>query len=144
MKHKLILKDIFSDDINIPLEEWNPRNEDVNILLSIDVTFTGYEECVTYFYCKLYTPEALLLRVKNKNTSEILIKHRALVISSFDFNLLKETINNILDECTRETDGETYLALGRYFQWEYEDFNVLTEAQKKDLELFYKLNPPDE
>lgn len=121
MACKPTLNSLFSTDINFPLRKWNPPNEEVYISLNIDLSFSC-DESVFYFYSRLATPDALITRLKKNEEPQFISANRMIILSKFDYNLLENEVNKILDKCTRDDVGKTCLALERYFQWEYEDW----------------------
>jgi Immunity protein 8 len=57
------------------------------------------------------------LSIKNACT----LRHM-IVVESFDFELIKKTINEIIEKAERSSWEESVSILCRYFAWEFEDY----------------------
>jgi hypothetical protein len=117
-KYQLVLREM-SSTMTDPLEQWRPRTlEDTYTTLDLDVSMSDGARGSNLFYVKVATPEALRRRAKGF----LIAGHRVLVVEKFDYELLRQTIEDILEKCTRDTWEDSCAALQRYFAWEYEDF----------------------
>lgn len=123
MKKKLILDAISSTDIDVDLKYWFPAcNEEVLISLDLNIRYLDGEEGSNMFYVTLSTPEAL----RKFRKGSILVRNRTIIVSEYDYNIVREVIIEILDKCSRQNWEDSCAALQRYFLWEYEDYS--TEA----------------
>lgn len=119
---KLILVSIFSDDHD--LASWNPRTrEEVYDIITMMVAFDDVNEGTNYFSFNIATPEALRAR----DEYPIIATNRTIIISDYDYDVLLDEINRILEVCSRETYHECCSAMQRYFLWEYEDYVVCND-----------------
>ena len=121
MTIKLTLESISSSEVE--LDSWRPlESEDVFLCLDIEIGYLGGNGGTNMFYVTLATPEGLL---KHRD-SPMLVKNRTLVISEYNYNLVKKEIDSILEDSARDTWNNSCIILQRYFQWEYEDYIVET------------------
>jgi Immunity protein 8 len=119
VKNNLILRSISSAEIEI--KKWYPlSNEDVFICLDLEIEFSENVGGANLFYVTLATPESLRIHRKGP----ILVKNRTLVVSEYNYDVLRSGILEILECCSRESWSESCIALQRYFQWEYEDYSM--------------------
>jgi len=112
------------------LESWNPRsNEEVFVCLDMQIGMEG-DDGTNFFYVTLATPESLKL----KNHDFLISSNRTIVISAYSYTKLTEAIQDILKSCQRDTYEGCCLALQRYFQWEYEDYEHANERTKQNID----------
>ena len=115
----LKLKSISSSQVN--LKSWHPPNEEVFVCLDMEIGFFDIRQGTNLFYVNLATPGAL----HEYHNDPVLVENRTIVISEYNYDLVKRTILEILKKCSRDDWNESYQVLLRYFQWEYEDYNKI-------------------
>jgi hypothetical protein len=114
----LVLHDMFST-MTDPLDQWRPRTlEDTYTAIDLSIGMSDGEKGSNLFYVKVATPEALRRRAKGF----LIVDRRVMVIEKFDYELLRSSIEGILEKCDRDNWDDSCLALQRYFAWEYEDY----------------------
>mgnify|MGYP004728133783 CR=1 FL=1 len=112
---KADLKALWSD--NFLLEEYQPLECD-NFSLWIELSIgTRNEEGSDYFRLKVCTTEWLC---KHHWLPE-LMRH-TLLVRKYDFNEIKKTITDCIDQCEGKDWMEIAQKLSRVFAWEYEDY----------------------
>ncbi|MBT2116778.1 hypothetical protein KK141_05810 [Dyella sp. LX-66] len=117
-RRRLILREM-SSAMTDPLDQWRPRTlEETYTTLDLDIAMSDGEQGSNLFYVKMATPEAL----RRRGSGFLITGHRVLVVDKFDYKLLRRAIEDILEECTRDTWEESCAVLQRYFAWEYEDY----------------------
>ena len=117
MKNKLIVRDIYSDIVD--LRGWWPESsEDISLRICVEVGEKN-EIGSNNFYFTLASPEALK---KRESKEYFIVKNRTIIVEYFDYKLLCEGVEKIVAECSGESFEDSCLQLTRYFDWEYEDF----------------------
>ena len=116
---RLTLVDMTSSNIDVSLSAWRPgSNEDVHITLDLEIGFSDGSNAAHMFYVALATPEGL----KHRRKGVLLVLNRTLVVATYDYDALTQTILDILSASTRDTWEQSCAVLQRYFHWEYEDY----------------------
>jgi Immunity protein 8 len=115
--NKLILKgiDFGAEDLNTYTPQ-TPHNFCVWLTLAIGLED---EESSDLFQVGICTNSWLAHQLSIK--SAYVLRHMILV-ESFDFELIKKTVSEIIENAERPTWEQSVPILSRYFAWEYEDY----------------------
>ncbi|MFD1992103.1 Imm8 family immunity protein [Paenibacillus nicotianae] len=76
----------------------------------------------------IITPKALAKQLEDRN--EIILGAKNFIVNKLDFELITETINQILSKHQGETWEEVAISLNPYFSWEYTDSVRLTTVEE--------------
>lgn len=116
------IKHFHSADVMAPMETWKPGNKkDVCICLEMDIGPVGGDPADIY-QCVVATP----LGLENfRPDNELILEDRAtILVREFDWPKIKKRLAEIVKKCEGEDQIETQWKLQRYFQWEYEDYQM--------------------
>jgi hypothetical protein len=116
MKVCLWIRSITSPDVEFDV--WTPSSlEDVHFPVEMEIGETGVEGA-DLFGVMVATPEGLRRYAKN----DVISERGLLVLSEFSWEIVRKSLDRILEECADESWNESVLRLQRYFHWEYEDY----------------------
>ncbi|RZF53645.1 hypothetical protein EXE30_06630 [Acinetobacter halotolerans] len=116
---QLIIHSISSDYFD--LKSWIPSNLDevfVNLVIEIGCNL---EEGVNLFYVDMASPEGLR---KAKGNMDILALNRTILISNYSYEIMYDAICKVVESCTDKNWSLSCSKLQRYFDWEYEDYEL--------------------
>ncbi|MHC5225735.1 Imm8 family immunity protein [Ignatzschineria sp. LJL83] len=113
----LTLRDISSNLIN--LKTWNPEPEDINLSLDLTIAFDDTDG-INYFYVSLVSPQALM-KIDYKRLFLLTGKH-TLLISHYNYDLLYDTLKDIVRKCDEGDYVRSCSSLCKYFGWEYDSY----------------------
>jgi|LakMenE01Jun11ns_1017448.scaffolds.fasta_scaffold9907367_2 hypothetical protein len=114
------IRSISSPDIEF--YSWEPATlEEVFFLVEMEIGEKGVAGA-DLFQVVISTPEGL--RAKAGSGKTILRVRSTIVVSNYDWNCIRETLELIVRDCEAESWVHTTLRLQRYFKWEYEDFQM--------------------
>ena len=114
----LELKSLHSPDVEV--NEWKPERDSAWFLLQLDIGIRG-EVAADTFDVMIATPQGLVEHA-SADTTGALVKRSTIVLQTFSWAALAQTLESILRECQAEDWCKSVLRLQRYFRWEYEDY----------------------
>lgn len=115
---KPIIKAIWS--INDDLETYIPElSHCFAIEVEIDIGVEGFEGCDIY-HLMVCNPEYLQRACDSQGIS--MWGRHMLIVLEYDYNQIKNKIEEYVDTCQGETPTEVSQKLSRMFKWEFEDY----------------------
>lgn len=119
MNNKLQIMGLWPNDID-DLSTYRPSDpRDVYFHLYIDIGDQSGN--VSEFQVEIGTPKGMM-SCASEHDLTLITDRNLIVMSEYSFDLLEESINNILLKCESNDWDASVLKLQRYFLWEYEDF----------------------
>jgi hypothetical protein len=117
------LKEIYSPDIEDPLEGFVPRQWD-NFELTLRVMFgPAGDEASDSFQIQVCTPKWLQARCEG---GEIISGRHRLIVGEFDFIKIRKYLEALCRRCSGNDWNEIAQKLSRYGYWEFEDYRPFT------------------
>jgi hypothetical protein len=119
----LEILDYSSGDIP-DITSWVPTSrEEVFVQLTINIGERGNAGGYL-FQLMVVTPEGL--RAFAQKYPNLDFPNRALIVfSDYTWDIVVQRLRKIVAHCTRDTWQQSVACLQRYFEWEYEDYNVV-------------------
>jgi len=111
---------------DVELYSWKPiTNAEVLFLVEMEIGEVGIDGA-DLFQVVIATPEALR---KRAGSGRLVISDRStIVISNFDWNHIRGALEALVHNCESESWVTSTLRLQRYFEWEYEDYQMEGES----------------
>lgn len=121
---KLEIKYISSPNVN--LESWRPKElKDVCIPITVDIGEEG-DDASEIFQAVIATPEGLRDYL-DKEGEFYRFSQYYIIVTEYNWKVIKDVIRARVNLCCRESWQKSALLLSRYFLWEYEDCQWVSE-----------------
>jgi hypothetical protein len=113
------LKELYSLDVECPLQEYRPREAD-NFELTLRAMYGPVgEDSSESFQIQICTPKWLKARC---DEGEIVSGRHTIIVGYFSFNQIHGYLSALGRRCSGSSWAEISQKLGRYGLWEFEDY----------------------